>query len=276
MPDADATDAASGAAPPTLRTVIVDDEPPARNLVDEYLADYDHVTVVGTAGSGREALECIADTDPDLVFLDVQMPGLDGFDVLERLETLPHIIFSTAYDEYALDAFDAGAVDYLLKPYSRERFRTAVERVTERARQAAASDAAPGRSPDAYADRLAALLQEARSTEAEAPLDRLYVRHGKKIVPVAADDIRWIEAAGDYAKLHTTGDTHLCSMGLGDLAERLDGDRFARVHRSHIVALDAIDHLRSDGSGGYVAMLDDGTTVRVSRSYAPQIRDRIV
>ena len=248
-----------------MRTLIVDDEPPARELIQEYLADHERIEIIGTCGTGREAIEAINEQAPDLVFLDVQMPGLDGFDVLERIETLPDIIFSTAYDEYAIEAFDAGAVDYLLKPYSRARFRKAVDRALDR----------HDRDEDDYADRLAVLLQEARSSKDDVP-ERLYVRHGDKIVPVDPDDIRWIEAAGDYAKLHSAEKTYLSSTGIGALEERLDSTRFMRVHRSHIVALSAIEHLYSDGSGGYKAVLDDGTKVRVSRSYASNVRDRIV
>jgi len=249
-----------------VRALIVDDEPPARSLIQEYLEEIDRIEVIGTCGNGREAIEAINDQSPDLVFLDVQMPGLDGFDVLERIDALPDIIFSTAYDQYALQAFDAGAVDYLLKPYSKDRFRTAVERALDRHDQD---------DTDEYADRLAALLQEARSQQDDAP-ERLYVRHGEKIIPVDPESIRWIEAAGDYSKLHTTDKTYLSSLGIGELEERLDEKRFARVHRSHIIAFPAVDHLRSDGSGGYKVILEDGTEVRVSRSYAPDIRDRIL
>lgn len=248
-----------------MRALIVDDEPPARNLIQEYLDDVPRIEVVGECGTGREAIEVINDTAPDLVFLDVQMPGLDGFDVLEQIDVLPDIIFSTAYDEYAIEAFDAGAVDYLLKPYSRGRFRKAVERAFERYEQ----------NDNDYADRLATLLQQARTGVDESP-ERLYVRHGDKIIPIDTEDIRWIEAAGDYSKLHTPDKTYLSSMGISTLEERLDSKRFARVHRSHIIAFPAVDHLRSDGSGGYKAVLDDGTKVRVSRSYAPDIRERIV
>jgi two-component system LytT family response regulator len=248
-----------------VRTLIVDDEPPARELIQEYLADHDRVEVVGTCGTGREALEAIHEQAPDLVFLDVQMPGLDGFDVLERLETLPDIIFCTAYDEYALQAFDAGAVDYLLKPYSRDRFDTAVERALARYDQ----------DDTDYRDQLAALLQAANVRD-EQPPARLYVRHGEKIIPVDPDDLLWIEAAGDYAKLHTPDKTYLSSMGIGDLEERLDPSQFLRVHRSHMIALPAVEHFRSDGSGGYRVRLSDGTTVRVSRSYAADLRDHIM
>ncbi len=248
-----------------MRALIVDDEPPARNLLQEYLEDVDQIEVIGECGNGREAIEAINEQAPDLVFLDVQMPGLDGFDVLEQIDVLPDVIFSTAYDEYAIQAFDAGAVDYLLKPYSKGRFRKAVERALERHEQ----------DDGEYADRLAALLQDARTPDDAHP-ERLYVRHGEKIIPVDPEEIRWVEAAGDYSKLHTTEKTYLSSMGIGKLDERLDPSRFARVHRSHIIAFPAVDHLRSDGSGGYKVTLDDGTTLRVSRSYAPDVRDRIV
>lgn len=248
-----------------MRAIIVDDEPPARNLLREYLnEDYPAIEVVAECGTGRSAVEAINEQAPDLVFLDVQMPGLDGFDVLERLDVLPHLIFSTAYDEFALRAFDAGAVDYLLKPYTRARFQKAVDRVIERHAQRAT----PGGD---YADRLAQLLQAARSPD-DVPT-HLYVQHGAKIVPVRTDDILYIEAAGDYAKLHTSESTYLSNRGIGALEERLDADRFLRVHRSTIVALSALDHLVSDGSGGYKARLHDGTPIRVSRSYAPRIRD---
>ncbi|WP_258096142.1 LytTR family DNA-binding domain-containing protein [Salinibacter sp. 10B] len=248
-----------------MQALIVDDEPPARNLLQEYLSEVDRIEVIGTCGNGREAIEAINEQGPDLVFLDVQMPGLDGFDVLEQIDVLTDIIFSTAYDQYALQAFDAGAIDYLLKPYSKNRFRTAVERALERYEQ---------EDPD-YPDRLAELLQEARAQDNSSP-ERLYVRHGEKIIPVDPEEIQWVEAAGDYSKLHTVEKTYLSSMGIGKLEERLDAKRFARVHRSHIIAFPAVDHLRSDGSGGYWIILNDETKLRVSRSYAPDIRDRLV
>lgn len=266
-----------------VRAVIVDDEPPARDLVKEFLSEYEAVDVVGQAGSVSEAVACIDEKGPDLVFLDVQMPDGNGFDVLERIEHLPDVVFSTAYDEYAIQAFEAGAVDYLLKPYKQSRFDTAVERVlaqhARRSREDTSASAAddapiPDAAADDYADRIADLLQAAKAP-GDAP-ERLYVRHGDKIIPVETEDVLWIEAAGDYSKLHTREKTYLSSKGIGALSDRLDEKRFARVHRSHAIALTAVDHLRSDDSGGYVARLVDGTRLRVSRTYAPQIRDRIV
>lgn len=274
--------------PSSLTCLIVDDEPHARSLVREFLGDYDHIEIVGMAGTGQEAVDRIHASEPDLLFLDVQMPGLNGFDVLERLDTVPHVVFSTAYDEYAIRAFETGAIDYLVKPYSRDRFRTAVERATDRIRAASSSPDADPADADpagddaagdaAHVDQLASLLQEVRDAQhaGDAPHGRLYVRHGEKILPVEIASIRWAEAAGDYTKLHTPDKTYMTSLGLGDLDARLPASEFQRVHRSHLVALSAIRHLRSDGSGGYVLRLDDGTTLRVSRSYASTIRDHIV
>ncbi len=250
-----------------MRALLVDDEPPARNLLREYVEeDYPDIEIIAECRTGREAIDAINEHAPDLVFLDIQMPGLDGFDVLERIDVLPHLVFSTAYDEFALQAFDAGAVDYLLKPYSRARFRQAVDRVRDRIGEPAAPS-------DDYAERLATLLREARAPS-ESP-DRLYVQQGSKIIPVPTDDIIYIEAAGDYSKLHTAEDTYLSNQGIGALDERLDGDRFLRVHRSAIIALPAVDHLVSDGSGGYAAYLTGRRRVRVSRTYAPKIRELI-
>lgn len=252
--------------------------------MSEFLSDYDTINVVGEAGSVAEAVDCIDAEAPDLIFLDVEMPDGDGFDVLEQIDALPAIIFSTAYDEYAIQAFETGAVDYLLKPYKRSRFNTAVERVlarhvsdsgaadTDPEAEDADADAEGGASD--YADRIADLLQAAKAP-GDAP-ERLYVRHGGKIIPVELDDVLWIKADGDYSELHTRADTYLSSKGIGELDALLDERRFVRVHRSHIIALPAVDHLRSDDSSGYIARLVDGTRLRVSRSYAPEIRDRIV
>ena len=245
----------------SIQAIIVDDEPPARTLIREFLEEYPEVEVVAECGNGRQAVAKINARAPDLVFLDVQMPGMGGFDVLEALDYLPHIIFSTAHDDFAIQAFETGAVDYLLKPYSRGRFRKAVERVIEQHRL---------RQPPP--DHRAALAQAAPA----GYLDRLFVRLGDKIVPVRADDILWIEAAGDYSKLYTDDRSYLCNLGIGALEARLDPARFARVHRSALIALAALEHLLSDGEGGYVATLRNRDQVRVSRSYAPKIRDYIL
>ncbi|MEM9666069.1 MAG: LytTR family DNA-binding domain-containing protein, partial [Bacteroidota bacterium] len=171
-------------------------------------------------------------------------------------------IFCTAYDTYAVEAFEAGAVDYLLKPYTQARFRKAMDRVLKRLQD----------PPDPA--RLAALAQQAQPPNT-GYLERLFVRAGDRVLPVDVQNVLWVEAAGDYARLHTAEAPYLTSLRLSTLAERLDPDRFVRVHRSSIVALPAIQHLTSDGDGGYVLTLTNRKRVRVSRSYAPVIRDLI-
>lgn len=251
-----------------MKIILVDDEPPARALLREYLAGEDDAEIVAACENGRAAVEAINRERPDLVFLDVQMPGLEGFEVLERLDRLPQVIFSTAYDDYALDAFEAGAADYLLKPYSRERFQKAMGRAREALKR--------GQDPS---EELLGVLRAARRQRPCAPPERLFVRQGRRIVPVETGDICWIEADGDYAKLHTPEQTFLHSAGIGALEERLAGaERFLRVHRSHLIALPAVEHLTSDGQGGYVATLRLGEKrrkVRVSRSYAPAVRELV-
>lgn len=253
--------------------LIADDERPARRIIRQYLADVDGATVVAECANGLEAVRQIQAQAPDLVFLDVQMPGLDGFEVIEALDIVPPIVFSTAYDQYAVQAFEVNAIDYLLKPYDRPRFHQAVERAlaADPARRAAALLAEPSaRAPSADG-------AGPRQTGPEgAPLQRVLVQHRDRYVMLDVADIRWIEAAGDYARIHTDDGAYLSSQGLGALAERLTGDRLVRVHRSAAIAIDALREVQRDGSGGFYARLDDGTEVRVSRSYAAVIRQWIV
>ena len=252
---------------PRMRAIIADDEAPARRIVRQYLADFPDVTVVAEAANGLEAEEAVRQHAPDLLFLDVQMPGRTGFEVVDALRQrgtpLPRIVFSTAYDQYAVRAFEVAAVDYLLKPYDRARFSEAVRRAL-----------APPASPDGTLDGLAALLDE---REPRRYPERLLVRDGASVVPVETAEIVWAEASGDYSTLHATGGrAFLVSQRLGELSDKLDPERFLRVHRSAIVALAALRGLEGDGSGGYHATLVDGTALRVSRTYAGALRDRLV
>jgi two-component system LytT family response regulator len=246
--------------------LIVDDEGPARRIIRQYLQSVDGAEVIGECGNGVEAVEAIRELGPDLVFLDVQMPGLDGFEVIREIDELPTIVFSTAYDQYAVRAFEVNAVDYLLKPYDRTRFYQAVER-------ALAAD--PVRRVQALLDHHLTSPEvetsEREDLADEEPIEHLLVEHQGRHVLIDADAIRWIEAAGDYSKLHTKTGTFLSRRGIGALAKRLDAQRFVRVHRSTIVAIDALRDLQRDGSGGFDARLIDGTTIRVSRSYAPAL-----
>ena len=256
-----------------MRAVIADDEAPARRIIRQYLADFPEVEVVAEAANGIEAEAAVREHAPGLLFLDVQMPGRTGFEVVEALRlapppAVPRIVFSTAYDQYAVRAFEVAAVDYLLKPYDRARFAEAVGRALGDPPEASGGGEGPS------LDAIAGLL-DARQRPAYA--ERLLVRDGARVIPVETAEIVWAEAAGDYTTLHATGGrSYLVGQRLGALAERLDPERFVRVHRSAVVALAALRGLEPDGSGGYHATLVDGTALRVSRTHAPALRDRLV
>ncbi|MDQ7052300.1 MAG: response regulator transcription factor [candidate division KSB1 bacterium] len=244
-----------------VRALIVDDEKPARDLLKEYLQDVPAIAVIGECATGREAVKAINQQKPDLVFLDIQMPGLSGFEVLLRLEHLPDIIFTTAYDQYAIRAFEVNAIDYLLKPFSRDRFQKAVQRALEQRRETGSG----------LENMLSLLMQTAPPS-----LNRLFVRVGSRIIPIRIDDILCISAEGDYTRIHLADREYVCNLGIGALEKRLDAQRFVRVHRSYIIALPALKHLQSDGEGGYVATMINGARVRVSRSHAAKIRELIL
>ena len=248
-----------------LSTLIIDDEAPARLLVCQYLAEFPAFVVVGECADGLSAVAAIREQAPDVLFLDIQMPGLTGFDVLAQLDQVPAVVFCTAYDQYALGAFDAGAVDYLLKPYDRFRFGQAVARLLARA-------TAP--TPDAGLQRLLhyLTLPPAAPEPARTYPTRLFVPRGARLKAVPVASIRWAEAAGDYCTLHTSTGSYLSNLGITALQERLDPSLFLRVHHSALVALNAVLTLERDGSSGYYATLEGGHTVRTSRLYAEVLR----
>ncbi len=243
-------------------TIIVDDEPLARKMIKEYLQDFPEMKIVGECKNGKQAVKAINEDKPDLVFLDIRMPGMDGFEVLEHIDPMPRIIFSTAYGDYALKAFEVNAVDYLLKPYDRKRFSKAIQKVIDRSTTSS--------------DEIERILHVLHlSKEPDDSPKRIFVRVGRKIVSVELHDILWIEADGDYAQLHTNHGTHLCNLSLDALEQRLDSNQFLRVHRSFIVATNSIEQLTGDGEGGFVAGLKDKSKVKVSRSYAAKLRKSI-
>ncbi len=246
-----------------LKTLIIDDEPLARQVIREFLHAFPHAEIIAECENGRQAVAAINQHKPDLVFLDVQMPVLTGFEVLERIDCLPAIIFSTAYDEFAIRAFEVNAVDYLLKPYDRQRFATAVQRAI--ARRTVAS---------AELERMLRLLQHAQKPEA-AP-ERLLVRSGERIVPVEMKDIEWLEAADDYTIIHAGSAKPLSNLGLGELEKRLQPSHFKRVHRSAIINVTRLKHLEKDGEGGMLATMMSGEKVKISRRYAASFREGIV
>jgi two-component system, LytTR family, response regulator len=245
-----------------IRVLIVDDEPPARSKLRRFLAGEPEVEVVGEAESGADAVAAIEALRPDLVFLDVQMPGLDGFGVLAELagEALPGVVFVTAFDEYALRAFEVNAVDYVLKPFDAERFRSALARAKERLRQAGAAE---------LDRRLRAVLAQVRPPPEY--LERLLVRSGERAFFLELSEVSWIAAEQNYVRLHAAGTSHLVRGTLAALEERLDPRRFLRIHRSTIVNAAHVRELRPWSHGDYRVVLRDGTELTLSRRY----RDRL-
>jgi two-component system LytT family response regulator len=264
-----------------IRLIIADDEPPARMLLREYLSGMQDIVLIAEAENGTDAVRLINEHKPDAVILDVEMPELTGFEVLERLETVPHVIFSTAYNEFAVRAFEENAVDYLLKPYTKERFQKAIGKLQERVNTASANLShleALSRLLTTFPQAISSSNQ-APSNQVpsnQAPLSRLMVRSGNRIIPLLAESIVWIEAAEDYALLHTAEGKFTASTGIGELEKRLDGQVFMRVHRSAIVNVQCIKHAESDANGNLTLTMTNGAKVKVSRSYTAQIRGLIV
>jgi len=233
-----------------IRVMVVDDEPLARSNLRVLLGRDSEMELVGECGSGREALEEIRKKKPDVVFLDVQMPECDGFDVLEQLggEGPAALVFVTAYDQYALQAFEAGALDYLLKPFNDERFAKAVARAKERVVQG---------------------KRTARSVE------RIAIKNAGEVLFVKVEEIDWVEAADYYVCLHVRGRSHLLRRSMGDVEEELKGREFCRIHRSAIVNLERVKRLESGEEGGAEAVLGDGTRLAVSRRYRRELQERL-
>jgi len=259
-----------------LRAVIVDDEAPARSLLREFLSANTGIEIVAECANGFEAVKRIGELEPDVVFLDVQMPKLDGFEVLELIGAGPVVVFCTAYDEFALRAFEVHAVDYLLKPFGRERLAAALARVRERlaARAGGTPPASPGARADAAtagASVAVALASAARGPGRHA--ERVIVRDGSQVhvIPVARVD--YIEAQDDYVAIHAEGKSWLKQQPLAELAATLDPDRFVRVHRSYVLNLDRIERLEPYAKDSRVAVLADGREVPVSRSGYQRLRE---
>jgi two-component system LytT family response regulator len=241
-----------------VATLVVDDEPIARAGLRRMLAEHEWIDLAGEAASGPEALAAMQTLRPELVFLDIEMPGLSGVEVLRALERPPYVVFTTAHAEHAVGAFELGAIDYLLKPFGAERLQASLERVR----------AALGEPRTALLDRFAEALSR-------RPMSRLFVRSGRSIMAVAVETIGWFEAVGDYVAAHAGATTHLLHLSLGRLEERLDPQRFARIHRTHIVNLDHVAAFRRQLTGHYLAELRDGTRLAVSRARAQELRSLV-
>jgi len=240
-----------------IRTVIVDDEPLARELLREYLLADDECELVAECANGFEAVKAVAEHDPDLLLLDIQMPKLDGFEVLELLDRSPVVVFVTAHDDYALRAFEVHALDYLLKPYSQERFR----QVLERAKRVLTHEERPP------VTGLASRLQA-------TPLQRIVIRLDDgtiQVVPLARVD--YIEAADDAVLVVTAGTKLRKQQPIGDLAQQLDPNRFVRIHRSFVVNIERIEKLELYAKDSRTALLRDGTRLPVSRSGYARLRE---
>ncbi|HYM62845.1 MAG TPA: LytTR family DNA-binding domain-containing protein [Thermoanaerobaculia bacterium] len=248
-----------GAVVVSRRILIVDDEAPARRIVRSFLGRKPEIEIVSEATNGLEAAEAIRNLRPDLVFLDIQMPGMTGFEVIEAIGAgeMPAVIFVTAYDEFALDAFDVQAVDYLLKPFTRERFDRAFDRAIERLGSAGENGK--------IARLLAALPQTAPY------LRRFVVRDRDRLFFVSAGEVIHLTAEGNYVRLHTAAGAHLIRCTLSSLEDRLDPARFVRIHRTGIVNVDAIKEVQAHFHGDYIVLLKSGERLRLSRRYQERL-----
>jgi len=259
-----------------LRVLIVDDEPLARQRLEDLLAGREDIEIVDRARNGRQAVEAIETHAPDLVFLDIQMPGLTGFDVVREIgpAAMPVTIFVTAYDQYAVNAFEIAALDYLIKPFDDERFEQALERAREQIRL---------RQVRGMTDKLLTLLQDAKTSTAPAPapstapqyLERIAVEMRGQVRVVPVGQIDFITASGPYAELHVGTDTYVIRERMQTLEERLDPGRFVRIHRSTIVRLEHVESLLISGGGDYAVRLKDGRRLQVSRSRREELEQRL-
>lgn len=233
-----------------IRAVIVDDEELARAVVQEYLSAHPDIEIVAQCADGFEAVRAVNDLQPDLLFLDIQMPKLDGFEVLELIGDEVAVVFVTAYDEYAIRAFEVHALDYLLKPYSAERFAEALTRARERL----------DRPPENFPSKLPL------RRDADEFLDRVLIRNGSKVHVFDIEQVDYVQAQDDYVGFVVAGKSYLKHQTLGSLENLLDPRRFVRIHRSSILNVDRLDRLELYTKDSYQAILKDGTTLAVSRS----------
>ncbi len=248
---------------PRIKVIIVDDEPLAREKIRDMLKDDSSIEVVAECASGSKAVTAIEKLTPDLLFLDIQMPQMDGFDVLKAIpqEKLPHVIFVTAHDQYALKAFEVYALDYLLKPFDRERFGTALKRAKSQVRRDQNNQVNAG---------ILALLDELQ--ESNRYVDRLVIKNTGRIHFLKTVDIDWVEAEGNYVRIHVGKESHLLREPISSLETQLNAKKFLRVHRSTIVNLDRIHELQPWFHGEYRIILKDGTQLMLSRSYRDKLQ----
>jgi len=252
-------------APERIRLLVVDDEPLARDKIRQMARRDPGIEIVGECANGHEALSSVHELRPDLLMLDVQMPELGGFEVLEALKGEPHapvVIFVTAYDQYAVRAFEYHALDYLLKPFDRERFEAAVEHAKEHLRE---------RAPNGSVDRrILALLEQLHTGRY---IERLVVKSGGRVYFLETGEIDWIEAEGNYINVHTGKKSHLLRETISNLEAQLDPRRFVRIHRSAIVNICRVQELQPWTHGEYHVILRNGTSLTLSRNYRDNLRN---
>jgi two-component system LytT family response regulator len=267
-PTPSASSSPSPAAPPrTIRALIADDEPLARERMRSLLGAEQDIEIVGEARDGVETDEAILSQSPDLVFLDVHMPKLDGFEVIQTVgpDRMPAVVFVTAYDQHALRAFEVQALDYLLKPFDGERFQGALKRVRRQIDTRETGD---------IGQRLLALVRDLRPA-GQSRTDRLVVKSGGRLYFLRADEIDWIEAAGNYVRLHVGAEGHLLRETMNSIESRLNPEIFFRIHRSHIVNIERIKELQPWFNGEYVVILRNGARLTLSRGYREKLQERL-
>jgi two-component system LytT family response regulator len=259
--------------PNKIRVAIVDDEELARERMRALLSEHNDIEVVAECADGAEALRAIDDKNPDLVFLDVQMPDVNGFEVVEALERgdpesprnggkAPAIVFVTAHDDHALKAFEIHALDFLLKPFDEARFEKTLSRARRHVRQ----------SRDTVDARLLALLEDLRSERrGSRHSDRLIVKSGGRVFFLRTEEIDWVEAAGNYVRLHARSESHLLRESMKNMEARLDPNTFVRIHRSAIVNIDRVKELEPWFHGEYIVIMRDGTRLTASRVYSDRL-----
>jgi len=245
---------------PTYKALIVDDEAPARDLIRAYLKDFPAIEIAGECANGFEALKAIQETRPDIVFLDVQMPKITGLELLEVLDSPPAVVFTTAFDQYAIRAFEMSAVDYLLKPFSQQRFAQAIDKITNRLRH---------QTPQPIGELVNASHQNGE------PLTRVVAKSGNKMVVIPIDDILYVEAQEDFVLIYTPTGRYAKSQTMAFYEQQLPASQFVRIHRSHLVNIDHIQRLEAYDKESYVAMVSNQQKLRVSRSGYKKLRDTL-
>ena len=245
-----------------INCLIIDDEPLARELLREFLQQHEDLTLIGECSKGKEAVDKIDELKPDLIFLDVQMPGMNGFDVLDEITHDPFVIFTTAYDQYAIKAFERNAVDYLLKPIDQERFKLAVDRAIGRM--------------NTEQNNVGELLRNMKTENKTSYDSHIFVQKSEKLINLPVDEIEHLEASGDYTILTTKNDQFVSSSGIGKLEEILNPETFIRVHRSTIININCLKEIEKHFNGGMIVKMNNGKSFPVSRTYAKLIRKKVV